>query len=106
VVVSGACMLAYGGGILVGEGQSDLVVVLPRPDVHGAFCLADVRGCAWVVGVAGAWCMVHHCGLVGVWDGVLEMDELSAEGVLVAGNDAHIGLAEGPADDLRGAAVV
>jgi hypothetical protein len=31
---------------------------------------------------------------------------LSAEGVLVARDDAHISLAEGPADDLGGTAVV
>jgi hypothetical protein len=53
-------MLAYGGGVLVGEGQSDFVVVLLQPDVHGAFGLANVRGCAWVVDVAGAWCVVHY----------------------------------------------
>jgi hypothetical protein len=46
VVVGGACMLAYGRGVFVGEGQSDFVVVLLQPDVHGAFGLADVRGCA------------------------------------------------------------
>jgi hypothetical protein len=50
--------------------------------------------------------VVHHCRLVGVWDGVLEVDELSAEGVLVAREDAHVGFAEGPADDLQGAALV
>jgi hypothetical protein len=33
VVVSGACMLAYGRGVLVGEGQSDFVVVLLQLDV-------------------------------------------------------------------------
>jgi hypothetical protein len=60
VVVSGACMLAYGGGVFIGEGQSDFLVVLLQLDVHGAFGLADVHGCAWVVGVASAWCMVHH----------------------------------------------
>jgi hypothetical protein len=43
---------------------------------------------------------------VGVGNGVLEVDELSAEGVLVAGNDAHVGLVEGPANDFGGAAVV
>jgi hypothetical protein len=41
-----------------------------------------------------------------VGNGVLEVYELSAKGVLVAGNDAHIGLAEGPANDFGGAAVV
>jgi hypothetical protein len=34
VMVSGACVLAYGGGVFVGEGQCGLVVVLPQPDVH------------------------------------------------------------------------
>jgi hypothetical protein len=29
-----------------------------------------------------------------MWDGVLEVDELSVEGVLVGGDDAHVGLAE------------
>jgi hypothetical protein len=44
VVVSGVCVLAYGGGVLVGEGQFGLVVVLPQSDVHGALRLADVGG--------------------------------------------------------------
>jgi hypothetical protein len=44
VVVSGACVLAYGGGVLIGEGQFGLVVVLPQPDVHGALRLANVGG--------------------------------------------------------------
>jgi hypothetical protein len=97
-------MLAYGGGILFGEGQSDFVVVFPQLDVHGAFGLTDVRGCAWVVGVASAWCVVHQ--FVDVRNGVLEVDELGEEGVLVARDDAHISLAEGPANDFGGAAVV
>ena len=44
--------------------------------------------------------------MVGVWDGVLEVDKLCAEGVLVAGYGAHVGLAESPTDDLGGAPVV
>jgi hypothetical protein len=60
VVVSRASMLAYGGYIYVREGLSDLVVMLLQPDVHGAFGLADVRGCAWVINVTGAWCVVHY----------------------------------------------
>jgi hypothetical protein len=60
VVVCGAGMLAYGGDVLIGEGQSYFVVVLLQTDVHGAFSLADVRGCIWVIDVAGAWCVVHH----------------------------------------------
>jgi hypothetical protein len=43
---------------------------------------------------------------VDVRNGVLEVDELSAEGVLVAGDDAHISLAEGAANDFGGAVVV
>jgi hypothetical protein len=39
-------------------------------------------------------------------DRVLEVDELGAERVLVARGDANIGLAEGPADDLRCSSVV
>jgi hypothetical protein len=53
VVVGGAGMVAYGGLVGIGEGLSDFVVVFL--DVHGAFGLADVCGCAWVVGGAGAW---------------------------------------------------
>jgi hypothetical protein len=44
VVVSGACVLAYVGGVVVGEGQLGFVVVLPQPDVHGALCFANVSG--------------------------------------------------------------
>jgi hypothetical protein len=58
-VVSGVSMIAYGGCVDVGEGLSDFVVMLLQPDVHGVFGLADVCGCAWVVNVTGAWCMVH-----------------------------------------------
>ena len=43
---------------------------------------------------------------MGVGDGVLEVDELGAERVLVARDDANVGLAEGSADDFGGAAVV
>jgi hypothetical protein len=55
VVVSGASMIAYSGCVDVGEGLSDFVVMLLQPDVHGAFGLANVRGCAWVVNVTSAW---------------------------------------------------
>ena len=55
VMVGGAGMLAYGRGVLVGILDSDFVVVLFQPDMHGAFGLADVSGCAWLVGIAGAW---------------------------------------------------
>jgi hypothetical protein len=50
--------------------------------------------------------VVYHCELVDVWDGVLEVDKLSAERVHVAGDGTYVGLAEGSADDLQGAAVV
>jgi hypothetical protein len=36
-----------------------------------------------------------------MWEnGVLEVDELSAEEVLVAGDDAHVSLAEGSTNDF------
>jgi hypothetical protein len=50
--------------------------------------------------------VVYHGRLVDVIDGVFEVDELSAEGVFVAGGGAYVGLAKGTADDLRSAAVV
>jgi hypothetical protein len=34
VVVGGACVLAYGGGVVVGVEQFGLIVVLPQPGVH------------------------------------------------------------------------
>jgi hypothetical protein len=43
---------------------------------------------------------------VDVGDGVFEVDELGAEGVLVVGRRPHIGLAERSTNDLRRAAVV
>jgi hypothetical protein len=50
--------------------------------------------------------VVHHSGFVDVRNEDLEVDELSAEGVFVAGDDTHISLAEGPANNFGGAAVV
>jgi hypothetical protein len=44
----------------------------------------------FIPGYRGSYSLYSHC----------EVDELSAEGVLVAGDDAHVGLAEGPADNL------
>jgi hypothetical protein len=60
VVVCGAGMVAYGGYIGVGEGLGDFVVMFLQTDVHGSFGLADVCGCAWVVGGAGAWSVIHN----------------------------------------------
>ena len=58
------------------------------------------------MGVAGTWRVVHHGGLVDVRDGIFEVDELGAEGVLVVGRRTNVGLAECSADDLQRAAVV
>jgi hypothetical protein len=60
VMVGGAGMLPYGRGILVGVLESDFVVMLFQADMHGAFGLADLNGCAWVIVVAGARCVVNH----------------------------------------------
>jgi hypothetical protein len=105
-VACGSGMLAYDGGKLIGEGQLGLVVVFPHPDVHGSLRFSYIGGCTWIVGVSGTWRVVNHGGLVDVGDGVFEVDELGAEGVLVVGCCDHVGLAEGSADDLRCAAVV
>ena len=43
---------------------------------------------------------------MGVEDGVLEVDELGAERVLVAQDDANVGLAKGSADYFGSATVV
>jgi hypothetical protein len=37
---------------------------------------------------------------VGVENGVLEVDKLTADGVFVAEDDAYVSLAEGPANDF------
>jgi hypothetical protein len=43
---------------------------------------------------------------VGGEDGVFEVDQLAAEGVLVDGNDSDVCVAEGPCDDFCGSSVV
>jgi hypothetical protein len=57
VMVGGAGMLPYGRGILVGVLESDFVVMLFQPDMHGSF---GVSGSAGVVVAAGARCVVNH----------------------------------------------
>jgi hypothetical protein len=44
VVVCGAGVLTYGGGVVIGEGQLGLVVVLPHLDVHRALRFTNVGG--------------------------------------------------------------
>ena len=99
-------MLTDSRAIHVTVGEFDVAMVLMETGVHGTFGLTDVGGIAWVGVASGAWDVVHHRRLVGVEDGVFEVDKLGAERVLVARYDANIGFAECPAYHFRGAAVV
>jgi hypothetical protein len=81
-------------------------VVFLEAGVHGPLRLTDVGGCTWVACLSGARDVVHHGQFVGVGDGVLEVDELGAEGVLIARDDTNVSLAEGSSDYLGCAAVV